>query len=69
MTLLLTTDEARLYGDALKLVFATYPGEYALYIKLPTTTIQAQATLLWNETVEAAIESIIGTGKIFVTEE
>ncbi|MBP9760853.1 MAG: DNA polymerase III subunit alpha [Candidatus Magasanikbacteria bacterium] len=69
VTLLLTADEARIYGEDLKKIFAAHPGEYSIYIKLPTTTIQAQATLLWNETVQASIESIIGTGKVFVTEE
>jgi DNA polymerase III subunit alpha len=59
----LTNDEARLYGDELKLFFGQYPGNYQVFIKLPSNTIKANSKIMWNEEIAIVLEEIVGPDK------
>ena len=66
--IMLTNEEARLHGDALKVLFAQHPGEYQVFIKLPSNTIKANSRIAWNEYIAIELEEIIGPDTYKVVE-
>ncbi|PIR59739.1 MAG: hypothetical protein COU68_04030 [Candidatus Pacebacteria bacterium CG10_big_fil_rev_8_21_14_0_10_45_6] len=64
--IMLTNDEARLYGDDLKMFFGQYPGDHQVFIKLPGNTIKANSKILWNEKIAISLEEIVGPDKYTV---
>ncbi len=55
-------------SEELKKVFASYPGEYQVYVKVGKNTIRTQAVIEWNSKVLEELEQVVGDGKVEVFE-
>ena len=59
----LSADEAKQHGPALKELFQTVPGEYAVYIRVGQSLIQARARIAWNDDISAQVEEVVGRSR------
>ncbi|PIR74706.1 MAG: DNA polymerase III subunit alpha [Candidatus Magasanikbacteria bacterium CG10_big_fil_rev_8_21_14_0_10_47_10] len=62
--LTLSEDAARLHGDALKELFAQYPGQYRVYLRIGMHTIRSHSSIDWDDTIEKKIHALLPEMKI-----
>ncbi len=64
LILALTKDELALNGQALKEIFALFPGDHEVFIRVGTSTIKSTTRVNWNPQMEEKIIALFGEGRI-----
>jgi len=62
----LSKKELREKTEDLKKIFAKYPGDYQIFIKVEDKTIKTQAMVDWDKNIQLDIEALVGVGGLEV---